>query len=98
MRSWSIKQIVALNVYCESTIKRAIYVTKKLPVIYSNGVRSPRVLHSDLVDWLGFDPLKQPNMNLEITKTVKTKGKTVTTTTRIKPQDDGQMSLFDKLK
>jgi hypothetical protein len=96
MKSWTIKQIADLNIVSESSVKKAIYTLKTLPVYYLEGIKTPRVLHSELVKWLGYDPLIETNGTVEITKTVKTKNRTVTTTTRI--QVDEQPSLFDHRK
>jgi hypothetical protein len=91
--SWRIQEIVDLGIYSKSTIEKAIYKNKTLKVVYANGVHSPRVLHTDLIDWLGYDPLAQPNISVEITKTVKTKDRTTTTKTRI--EREAQLPLFD---
>lgn len=82
MKLWTIKEIAELGIYSLSFIKKAIYKQKTLKVHRLGG--STRVKHSDLVEWLGIDPLKPPaGGSIEITKTVQTKDKTITTTTRI---------------
>ena len=93
MKIWRVQEIADLG-YCSlSTVKKAIYVKKRLPVFYPAGVHTPLVKHTDLVAWLGFDPLDDSGANIEITKIVKTKDKTVTIKTRI--ERDSQAKLFD---
>ncbi|HEX8091452.1 MAG TPA: hypothetical protein VF762_21540, partial [Blastocatellia bacterium] len=67
------------------------YITKTLKVHRVDGSRSPRVKHTDLVAWLGTDPLDDGTV--EVTKVIKTKDRTVSVTTRI--NRELQPSLFD---
>ncbi|MGA9769293.1 MAG: hypothetical protein WBV94_09650 [Blastocatellia bacterium] len=91
MKLWTIKEIAELGIYSLSFVKRAIYIKKTLKVHRVDGSRSPRVKHSDLVKWLGADPIDDGTV--EITKTIKTKDKTITATSRI--DRELQPALFD---
>jgi hypothetical protein len=93
MKLWTIKEIAELKIYSLSFIKKAIYVKKTLKVHRVDGSRSPRVKHTDLVDWLGTNPLEPDDGTVEITKTIRTKDKTISTTTRI--NRESQPALFD---
>lgn len=92
MKLYTIQEIADLTGFSVSKVKNAIYKNGTLKVEHIVG--SVRIRHSQLVEWLGFDPLDEPQVEISISKIVKTKDRTVTTTTRIeKPL---QPTLFDK--
>jgi excisionase family DNA binding protein len=91
MKLWTIDEIASLTGFSLSKVKTAIK-NKHLHTQKIGGSR--RVRHSQLVEWLGFDPLDEQAVGLEISKTIKTKDKIVTIKTKIeKPL---QPTLFDK--
>lgn len=97
MKFWTISEIASLNIVSESSVKKAIYQLGTLTATYPRGIRSPRIRHDHLVEWLGFDPIDgEMGGTVEITRTVKTKDRVVTTTTRI--HHDEQPALFDLSK
>jgi excisionase family DNA binding protein len=91
MKLWTVEEIVALTGFSISKIKTAI---KKEELKTQKIGGSRRVRHSQLVEWLGFDPLNEPTVELSISKTVRTKDRVVTIETKI--EKPPQMALFDK--
>ena len=57
---WTVKEIVEYTGWSESTVWRLL-AAKKLDSIKLEGSRSRKIKHSQLVDYLGFDPLDEPD-------------------------------------
>jgi predicted DNA-binding transcriptional regulator AlpA len=54
-RLWTLAEVIELTGYSLSTIKRAIRAGE----LHSIKPRQRRVVHSELVRWLGYDPLRE---------------------------------------
>lgn len=87
MKLWTIKEICELTGMSYLTVWRAVHSGE----LESRKVKgSRRILHEWLVRWLGCDPLKGTNINIE--KTVTRTASQVHTKIRIERQD--QLPLF----
>lgn len=85
MKLWTIQEIVSVTGFSKSKVQRAIS-TNELESRKIGGSR--RVLHKWLIDWLRLDPTLDPDIIISVSKSVQTRGKRTTMTTRIERRNE----------
>lgn len=89
MKLWTLEEISGVSGFSVRTLYRRI----KGGEIEARKIGGQwRVMHEWLVTWLGCDPAKNPDFSVTVSRTVRTKGKSVTTATQTRREQ--QPKLF----